>query len=394
MAPKVLVDFINKEGNILLALSGESSTPSALQSFLLELDIVLPSDKTSITVDHFNYDTLSSSDKHDVLLLSQPLPSRPDVKNFFGGAGQIAFPHAVAQTLENSSPLVNSILKAKKTAYTYNPKEDTEFVEDPFATGKQISLVSSIQARNSARFTVFGSSEALQNKWFDANVKGATGDKIKTANREFAKKVTQWAFKETGVLKVGKVQHHLSEITETTHNKSIEKVGSLNPTIYRIKNDVVSSTYPISQPLLMSQTFNIELSEYTGTHYAPPVFSPDDALQLEFTMLSPWHRLDLKPSAKTQNSTIYSTTFTTPDQHGIFSFRVNHKRPFFTSVEVKEEVTVRHFAHDEYPRSWTISGGWVWIAGIWVTVAGWLVFVALWLYSEPVDEKSKAKKKQ
>jgi len=112
-------------------------------------------------------------------------------------------------------------------------------------------------------------------------------------------------------------------------------------------------------------------------------------------MLSPFHRLTLSPISTTANSTLFSTTFRTPDQHGIFSFRVNYKRPFLTNIDVKREVTVRHFAHDEYPRSWQISAGWTWIAGIWVTVAGWIAFVGVWLYSEPAYEKgSKAKKTQ
>ena len=109
-------------------------------------------------------------------------------------------------------------------------------------------------------------------------------------------------------------------------------------------------------------------------------------------MLSPFHRLALLPVQVTQNSTLYSTAFTLPDQHGIFAFKVNYKRPFMTNVEFKREVTVRHFAHDEWPRSWMISGGWVWIAGIWVTVTGWIAFVAIWLWSEPAYETSRGKK--
>ena len=111
-------------------------------------------------------------------------------------------------------------------------------------------------------------------------------------------------------------------------------------------------------------------------------------------MLSPFHRLALQPISKTANSTIFGTTFTTPDQHGIFAFRVNYKRPFMTNVDIKREVTVRHFAHDEYPRSWEISAGWVWIAGIWVTAIGWVAFVAVWLWSEPAFEQSRGKKLQ
>ena len=100
-------------------------------------------------------------------------------------------------------------------------------------------------------------------------------------------------------------------------------------------------------------------------------------------MLSPFHRLPLKPMGKTTNSTIFTVSFTLPDQHGIFAFRVNYRRPFFTNVDEKRTVTVRHFAHDEWPRSWAISGGWVWIAGVWGTVVGWVMFVGLWMYNAP-----------
>lgn len=125
------------------------------------------------------------------------------------------------------------------------------------------------------------------------------------------------------------------------------------------------------------------MSEYAHDRFGPFELPATDALQLEFTMLSPFHRLSLQPSRRTPNSTVYSTNFTVPDQHGIFSFRINYKRPFLTNIEEKHEVTVRHFAHDEYPRSWAISGAWVWIAGLWSVIAGFLAFVVVWIYSAP-----------
>lgn len=241
LSPKNLLDFINQNGNILLTLSADSPTPSAIASLLLELDIHLPPDRTTLVVDHFNYDILSAAEKHDVLLLPQPSAVRPDVKNFFGGDGVIAFPRAVAQELGNSSPHLAPILRAQGTAYSYNPKDDIESVEDPFGVGSQISLVTSMQARNSARFTVFGAVEALENKWFDAKVKGLQSKQSQTANREFARQVTGWTFMETGVLKVGRVEHHLSSVEATTRsNENVTQLGYLNPSIYRIKNDVVS----------------------------------------------------------------------------------------------------------------------------------------------------------
>ncbi|KAF2431324.1 Dolichyl-diphosphooligosaccharide-protein glycosyltransferase 48kDa subunit [Tothia fuscella] len=368
LTPALLLDFMKAKGNILVGLSGSSAVPSGLVSLLLELDIQLPADRNSIVVDHFNHDS-SASEEHDILLVSPPKTLRSDVKSYFGSKSgtKIAVPRAVGQVLGASSPLLLPILRASGTSYSTNPKEET--VDDLFASGEQISLVSAHQARNSARLTVLGSTELLQDAWF--------GEKY--GNREFSKQVSAWTFKELGVLKVGRLQHHLNEPAEKGRFNETAYPGSqLNPTIYRIKNDV---------------TYTIELSEYTYDHYTPLTVPTTDALQLEFSMLSPFHRLNLKPISQTANSTLFSTSFTLPDQHGIFNFRVNYKRPFLTVVDEKREVTVRHFAHDEWPRSWRISGAWVWIAGIWITVAGWVAFVAVWLWSEPA-KKVGAKKLQ
>ncbi|KAI9828279.1 MAG: hypothetical protein M1819_006617 [Sarea resinae] len=386
LTPNILLDFINKEGNILLTLSATHPTPSSVNSLLLELDIHLPPDRNSLVVDHFHYDALSATEKHDVLLLPPPQELKPGVKNYFALDDEkdkvIAFPRGVGQTLGNASPLLAPVLRGSNTAYSYNPKDEPEATEEPFAVGSQLSLVSTLEARNSARLTVLGSAEMLQNKWFGATVKGPEkgGKETKTANQAFARRISAWTFQELGVLKVGRVEHHLSAGDQQSgSNDSVALLGELNPKIYRIKNDV---------------TFTIELSEYINDHYAPFLLPSPDDLQLEFTMLSPYHRLNLHPSLTTFNSTLFTTSFTIPDQHGIFKFRVNYKRPFLTYLDVKEEVTVRHFAHDEWPRSWRISGAWVWIAGIGVTVVGWCGFVALWLWCEPVRETGKGKKTQ
>lgn len=402
MTPALLLKFLNANGNILTALSASSPTSSALSSLLLELDIHLPPDRTSLVVDHFNYDELASSEQHDVLLLPRPGPLRPDVVNYFGGDKDdlIAFPRAVGQVLGNDSPLLAPLLRAPSTAYAYNPKDEAATVEEPFGTGQQLSLVSTMQARNSARFVVLGSVEMLEDAWFAAQVKRGSGPgnskKQATANRAFAKEISAWAFKELGVLQVGRIEHHHNTPDEKpSRNTTALMTADSNPKIYRVKSDVVSAIHPSRPPLPLekhvlirkkSQTFSIELSEYVYDHYRP--FSPPDGdeVQLEFTMLSPFHRLRLQrstPPTSSNNATVFTTAFTLPDQHGIFAFRVNYKRPFLSNVDEKRTVTVRHFAHDEWPRSWRISGAWVWIAGIWTTVASWLVFVALWLWSAP-----------
>ncbi|RMZ86704.1 hypothetical protein DV736_g6066, partial [Chaetothyriales sp. CBS 134916] len=368
LTPKVLLDYINAGGNVLLGLSSATSTPSAISSLLLELDIGLPVDRTSVVVDHFHYDTSSAPDKHDVLLLPRPQPLRPDVINFFGGDGVLALPNTVGQRLGNTSPLLAPILKAPATAYTYNPKDEGDSIEDVFATGSQLSLVSALQARNSARFVVLGSLDMLQDKWFKASVKAKDGKATKTANREFAQQLTEWVFKEVGVLKVVGVQHQLVEEASRTRADNSTELGFVNPQIYRIKNDV---------------TFSITLSLYSHTHYVPFSPPPGDELQLEFSMLSPFHRLPLIPTSSDLNSTTFTATFTTPDQHGIFAFKVDYNRPFLTNVEEKRQVTVRHFAHDEWPRSFVITGAWPWVTGLWSVIGGFLILTVVWLYCDP-----------
>lgn len=140
------------------------------------------------------------------------------------------------------------------------------------------------------------------------------------------------------------------------------------------------------------------MSEYKFDKWTPFLVAPEDALQLEFSMLSAFHRLPLAlvsdGSTAPTDAAVYSVSFTVPDQHGIFNFIVNYKRPFLTDVMEKNTVTVRHMAHDEFPRSWAISGAWPWMAGIAVTVAGWLAFCAVWMFSQPTGRAGATKKTQ
>jgi oligosaccharyltransferase complex subunit beta len=214
----------------MVALSSTVATPTSLVSLLSELDIHLPSERTGTVVDHFNYDTLSAIEKHDVLVLDAQSNVRPGLKDYLEMPGTIiAVPHAVGHAL-GSGPLLTPILRAPATAYSYDPKEQGEVVDpdDLFAAGQQLALVSVMQARNSARVTVVGSAEMLQDKWFQAQVSKVGGKKVKPNNRGYARRLSGWTFQETGVLRVNGIEHHLQGSNET------------NPELYRIKNDVVS----------------------------------------------------------------------------------------------------------------------------------------------------------
>ena len=229
LTPNILVDFMNAEGNVLVALSSTIPASSSLTSFLSEIDIALPAERTGTVVDHFNYDAVSAAEAHDVLVLDAPTNVRPGLKNYFEVPGVLSFPHGAGHTL-GSGALLTPVVRAPSTAYSYSPKEQAEAVDpdDLFAAGKQLALVSVFQARNSARLAVVGSAEMLQDKWLDAPVSRPGEKKTKTENREFAKRISGWTFQEIGVLKVNKIEHQLLGDNET------------NPEIYRIKNEVVS----------------------------------------------------------------------------------------------------------------------------------------------------------
>jgi oligosaccharyltransferase complex subunit beta len=164
-------------------------------------------------------------------VLDSPQPIRRGVKPLLslGENDVIAFPHAVGHAL-GASQLLTPIVRAPATAYSYNPTDQSEALdpEELFGAGSQLGLVSALQARNSARVVVLGSAEALQDKWFGAKVAKLGGNKVIAANREFAKKLSAWAFQETGVLRVNSVSHHLKGGNETA------------PELYIIKQEVVS----------------------------------------------------------------------------------------------------------------------------------------------------------
>lgn len=223
----------------MLALSSEKSIPSAISSLLLELDIALPPERTALVVDHLNYDVNTAPEKHDVLVLPAPKSFKSGVKDYFSVDGLLAVPRAVGQVLGNASPLLAPILRAPSTAYSYNPKDNAESVDDLFAVGSQLSLVTTFQARNSARFTVLGSTEMLEDKWFDATVQKLGASPTSTVNRAFAEKVSAWTFQELGVLKVARLQHYLVEGQGQDKNLTIPEFTQTYDGLYRIKNDVV-----------------------------------------------------------------------------------------------------------------------------------------------------------
>lgn len=197
-------------------LTSPSGTPEQARELARELDIELPP-RDFLAVDHLNYHPVLGAEKHDVLMVSRPARSAA-TQNYFSGEGDVAF-RGAGHTLGNR-PLLFPVLRASRSAYTYDTKEDFSFAQDPWAAGNQMGLVSALQTRGNARVVVAGSADMFSDEFFA--IEGAV-------NREFSRDLTQWVFQEVGVVQTVAVRHYLTNQTERV----------VNPNVYRVKNEIV-----------------------------------------------------------------------------------------------------------------------------------------------------------
>lgn len=227
-----IAQFVDREGNVLI-LTSSSGTTDAVRDLATQLDIDLPP-RDFIAVDHFNYDATSSPEKHDVVLIPRPTESE-DSKNYFAGKpGEVIAFHGVGHSISNR-PLLFPILSGSRTAYTYDSKEDEDgTAADAWAAGTQMQYITALQARNNARVTIAGSTKMFSDEYFEMTVKTPKGEELPVHNRDFAIQLTQWTFKEIGIVKTVAVRHYLTNQTD----------AEINPRMYRVKNDVVCSLSP------------------------------------------------------------------------------------------------------------------------------------------------------
>lgn len=325
-------------------IGASTGVATSLRDFTRELEIDL-AEKDSLMVDHFNYDS-SSDDRHTTILSSEYTDNTSILSKEVQDGPPVVF-KGVGHFLGNGQ-LVSPILRASRTAYSYDTKEEFEAAETPWIAGSQAWLVSAIQARNNARVVVTGSVEMFSDTAFILQL----ADGKTSGNKNFARDVTSWLFQEKGVLRAFGLSHSLA-------NQSV--IDTL-PSTYRVKNDV---------------TFGISLQEYSNDKWTPYIA---DDVQLELIMLDPYIRKNLDVVSTDQTSARYSTSFMLPDHYGVFHFKVNYKRNGLSYIEQRSQVTIRHFRHDEYDRF--LSAAYPYYTATSTTIIGFLVFCLIWLFNQ------------
>ena len=128
-----------------------------------------------------------------------------------------------------NNPLVVEILTASYAAYSHNP--DEPITEYPHSAGRSTLLIGGLQARNNARVVFSGSLDFFSDAFFTSSVeKSVAGGKKsdKSGNQELASALARWCFKQSGVLRTVKVNHHL-----------VGENSSPSSGTYTIREDVV-----------------------------------------------------------------------------------------------------------------------------------------------------------
>ena len=346
-----ITDFVDGgRGNVLVAVSTEVG--DILRDLGMEVGIELDERGTSV-IDHLNYDVKDSGDH--TLLVVEPgalidaetvVGSKTATPSLFQGVGMTADP---------DNPLILEIMTGTTTSYSYFPGDSIK--EYPHAVGKSTLLIAGLQARNNARVVFSGSIDFFSNKFFASPVLKSvpSGVEFKESNnRALAKAVSQWVFKEKGVIRVSSVKHH--------------KVGeTVPPNAYTVRDDVHYEI--VIEELIRGVWKSFMLTD----------------VQMEFFRIDPFVRTFLN---KTKNGKAYYADFMLPDVYGVFQFKVDYNRVGYMHLFSTTQVSVRPFEHTQYERF--IPSAFPYYMSAFSMMIGLSLFAFVFLHYRDKEPKSKS----
>lgn len=298
--------FMQAGHNVLVAADHETGV--AVRALANECGIDFDDDK-SLVVDHFRYDTEVDNGHHQVISTRQITAAgkviTADIKVpvLFSGIA-----HSIKSN--DAGQLVLPVLTGNPTTHTSKSG----------MVGRDVVLVSAIQARNNARITFAGSLSLFSDEFLTAASKpSGEAQSAISGNEQFAIELARWTFQEKKALRTREMTHFL-----------ISQPEAQNPHTYRV-NDVVQ--------------YSIIIEEYNGSTGEWVPFEASD-VQLELVMLDPYIRTGLSHAG----NGVYKTVMKLPDLHGVYQFKINYNRAGYSVIQLADKVKVRHIAHDEFER--------------------------------------------
>ncbi|EDO40875.1 predicted protein [Nematostella vectensis] len=345
---RAITDFIDGGGNVLVAASSAIGDP--LRELGSECGVEFDEEKTAV-IDHISHD-VSDLDQHTLVVAEPSNVIKADTVTGKTVTSPLLF-KGVGMTTDVDNPLVLEVVTASSTAYSYYP--DVKITEYPHAVGKSTVLVAALQARNNARVVFSGSLDFFSDEFFQRSVQSSkAGSKKfdKSGNQDLALAVTDWVFKQRGVLRVGEVKHH--------------KVGEDNPpAAYTIEDNVF---------------YSIQIEEMIGNKWQP--YQASD-VQMEFFRIDPFIRTTLN---RTRDG-LFTAHFKLPDVYGVFQFKVEYNRVGYSYLSSKTQVSVRPKQHTQYERF--IPSAYPYYASAFSMMLGVFVFAIVFLHHRD-DGKVKA----
>lgn len=340
-------------------------------------------------IDHLSFDTADPTGQHQRVITSGVASVAPLVGAELANKASSArvLYQGVGLSSDPDNLQVIRALVGESTTYSAMAGESAEV---PLASGADTLLVAAIQARNNARVVLVGSPFLLSDEAFTATVQSASAPDAAgqpSDNRALARALSRWCFQRAGVLRASGVRHTRADGTSPellVSNKARPDLpDSMFPEpeigretrAYRIKDELV---------------FQVDLHQHAQGKDGSWKWTPfvADDVQLEFVMLDPYVRTNMT----TDGSGAFTARFKAPDRHGIYKFRIMYRREGWSTVSVSEQVSVRPFRHNEYPRY--LGQAMPYYATVFVLMAGFFVTLGLMLSTKDGGVVEAGKKTQ
>ncbi|VDM64246.1 unnamed protein product [Angiostrongylus costaricensis] len=346
--------FVDEGGNLLVA--GGPNLGRAVRELAVQHGFEFDEPDTMV-IDHQNYDAHLDDGYHTTIVATnQQLLNSKIIVGEVTKLNPILYKGS-ALISHKKNLLGLDILWGTPTSYSYNPTAAIDELSYPAAIGKQLLMIGALQARNNARAIFTGSLDMFSDAFFTAYVHKAGSDEkaVQSGNLELVTALSKWVLKENGVLRVKKVEHHLSGKHEI-------------PREYTIMDDV---------------EYAIVIEELSDGKWRP--FSGKD-VQLEFVRIDPFVRITL-----TNKNGHFSTRFKLPDIYGVYKFLVDYRRVGYTHLYNTQQVSVRPLLHNQYERF--VRSAYPYYASSFSMMVGVVLFSLVFLhFKEPAKEVPTTKK--
>lgn len=355
-----LLAFVAGGGNVLVAASENLPETSAVRDFAAECGVDFDAEG-SVVIDHMAYDSSASSDHSTVI--SSGYASSQFVVGDSASRGSVLF-RGIGQAVDPENIFAIKVLVGTPTSYSADPTKAVDSY--PESAGEQVQLVTSIQARNNARVTFFGSSWMMSNDAFDATINGDAP----ANNQYFVDQVSRWTFQEQGVIRATAIRHHRADGSAPEKQLAAKQRPNLPVSIYPDPEIAPQSdVYRIKDDL----EYQMDVEQLQDGAWRP--FKADD-MQMEFVMLDAYVRTTMTHD----DSGTFTAAFKAPDTYGIFKFRVMYRRAGLSVIHHETQVSVRPFRHNEYERF--IEAAFPYYASTLSIMVGFFLFSVYFLYSK------------